>query len=70
MVPAEQATMKTDQIFLICQERKALQGNEFQEAEHANEFIIPARFGVITILHPKPFKTGVLLRNYAKREFG
>lgn len=35
--------MKTDQV-LLHQECSAEQSNEFQEAEHANEFIIAARF--------------------------
>lgn len=33
--------MKTDQV-LLCQECGEEPGNEFQEVEHANEFIIPA----------------------------
>lgn len=41
--PFEQSGMKTDQV-LLHQERGAERCNEFQEAEHANEFIIPAWF--------------------------
>lgn len=41
--PFEQLGMKTDQV-LLHQECSIEQSNEFQEAEHANEFIIAAWF--------------------------
>lgn len=43
LLPFEQLGTKTDQV-LLHQERGVELGNEFQEAEHANKFIIPAWF--------------------------